>query len=117
MTADGSWAAHFEHTFTLTPDGAWVLTALDGGEAGADRPRRPVRGALTTAVTDSVAARGRAWDDGGHRRGVFPSRWRRQYGPDLGPDPVPRFPSRCEADERKRPPEDRRHRRARRAPA
>ncbi|RYP84762.1 type I methionyl aminopeptidase [Nocardioides guangzhouensis] len=32
-TADGSWAAHFEHTFTLTPDGPWVLTALDGGEA------------------------------------------------------------------------------------
>ena len=30
-TVDGSWAAHFEHTFTLTPDGAWVLTALDGG--------------------------------------------------------------------------------------
>ena len=33
VTADGSWAAHFEHTFTLTPDGAWVLTALDGGES------------------------------------------------------------------------------------
>ena len=32
-TADGSLAAHFEHTFTLTPNGAWVLTALDGGEA------------------------------------------------------------------------------------
>ena len=31
VTDDGSWAAHFEHTFTLTPDGAWVLTALDGG--------------------------------------------------------------------------------------
>ena len=31
-TADGRWAAHFEHTFTLTPEGAWVLTALDGGE-------------------------------------------------------------------------------------
>ncbi len=30
-TVDGSWAAHFEHTFTLTPDGPWVLTALDGG--------------------------------------------------------------------------------------
>ncbi len=30
-TRDGSWAAHFEHTFTLTPDGAWVLTAVDGG--------------------------------------------------------------------------------------
>jgi methionyl aminopeptidase len=33
ITRDGSWAAHFEHTFTLTPDGAWVLTALDGGRA------------------------------------------------------------------------------------
>jgi methionyl aminopeptidase len=33
VTADGSWAAHFEHTFTVTPDGPWVLTALDGGEA------------------------------------------------------------------------------------
>jgi methionyl aminopeptidase len=32
-TIDGSKAAHFEHTFTLTPDGAWVLTAVDGGEA------------------------------------------------------------------------------------
>lgn len=31
VTADGSWAAHFEHTFTLTPDGAWILTAVDGG--------------------------------------------------------------------------------------
>ncbi len=33
VTADGSRAAHFEHTFTLTPDGAWVLTAIDGGAA------------------------------------------------------------------------------------
>ncbi|RNM16498.1 type I methionyl aminopeptidase [Nocardioides pocheonensis] len=33
VTADGSWAAHFEHTFTLTPDGPWILTALDGGQA------------------------------------------------------------------------------------
>jgi methionyl aminopeptidase len=32
-TADGSLSAHFEHTFTLTPRGAWVLTALDGGAA------------------------------------------------------------------------------------
>jgi methionyl aminopeptidase len=32
VTADGSRAAHFEHTFTVTPNGAWVLTALDGGE-------------------------------------------------------------------------------------
>lgn len=33
VTDDGSWAAHFEHTFTLMPDGPWILTALDGGEA------------------------------------------------------------------------------------
>jgi methionyl aminopeptidase len=33
ITADGTWAAHFEQTFTLTPTGTWVLTALDGGEA------------------------------------------------------------------------------------
>lgn len=33
VTSDSSLAAHFEHTFTLTPDGAWVLTALDGGES------------------------------------------------------------------------------------
>jgi methionyl aminopeptidase len=33
VTDDGSWAAHFEHTFTITPAGTWVLTALDGGEA------------------------------------------------------------------------------------
>lgn len=33
VTVDGSLAAHYEHTFTLTPNGAWILTALDGGEA------------------------------------------------------------------------------------
>ena len=32
VTADGSWAAHVEHTFALTDRGIWVLTALDGGE-------------------------------------------------------------------------------------
>ena len=31
VTTDGSWAAHFENTFTLTEAGTWVLTALDGG--------------------------------------------------------------------------------------
>ena len=33
VTEDGSLAAHFEHTFTLTPQGAWILTAIDGGAA------------------------------------------------------------------------------------
>ena len=32
-TEDGSLSAHFENTFTLTPRGPWVLTALDGGAA------------------------------------------------------------------------------------
>ncbi len=36
-TADGRWAAHFEHTFAITADGPWVLTALDGGRAELDR--------------------------------------------------------------------------------
>ncbi|HLV57860.1 MAG TPA: type I methionyl aminopeptidase [Natronosporangium sp.] len=31
VTVDGSVAVHVEHTFALTEDGAWVLTAEDGG--------------------------------------------------------------------------------------
>ena len=34
ITADGSRAAHFEHTVAITHDGPWVLTAEDGGESG-----------------------------------------------------------------------------------
>ena len=34
VTADGSLAAHFEHTVAITADGPWVLTAEDGGERG-----------------------------------------------------------------------------------
>jgi methionyl aminopeptidase len=33
VTVDGSWAAHFEHTFAVTPDGPQVLTAADLGVA------------------------------------------------------------------------------------
>ena len=33
VTADGSRAAHWEHTVALTERGPWVLTARDGGEA------------------------------------------------------------------------------------
>ncbi|MBW9204694.1 type I methionyl aminopeptidase [Mumia sp. zg.B53] len=33
VTDDSGWSAHFEHTFTLTDTGAWVLSALDGGKA------------------------------------------------------------------------------------
>ncbi len=31
VTQDGRQSAHFEHSFTVTEDGPWVLTALDGG--------------------------------------------------------------------------------------
>ncbi|MEJ2578475.1 MAG: type I methionyl aminopeptidase [Kineosporiaceae bacterium] len=34
ITADGSRAAHWEHTVALTERGLWVLTARDGGVAG-----------------------------------------------------------------------------------
>ena len=40
ITADGSWAAHFEHTVAITADGPWVLTAEDGGRVAA----RQIRG-------------------------------------------------------------------------
>jgi methionyl aminopeptidase len=33
VTADGRQAAHWEHTVAVTPQGPWVLTALDGGAA------------------------------------------------------------------------------------
>jgi methionyl aminopeptidase len=33
VTGDGRSSAHFEHTFAVTEDGPWVLTALDGGAA------------------------------------------------------------------------------------
>ncbi|MSW94969.1 MAG: type I methionyl aminopeptidase, partial [Actinobacteria bacterium] len=29
VTADRSWASHWEHTVAITEDGPWVLTALD----------------------------------------------------------------------------------------
>jgi methionyl aminopeptidase len=45
VTADGSWAAHFEHTVAITAEGPWVLTAEDGGQErlGDTRQRDPAR--------------------------------------------------------------------------
>jgi methionyl aminopeptidase len=34
VTADGSWAAHFEHSVAITDAGPWVLTSEDGGVSG-----------------------------------------------------------------------------------
>jgi methionyl aminopeptidase len=33
VTADGRQASHWEHTVAVTPDGPWVLTAVDGGSS------------------------------------------------------------------------------------
>lgn len=44
VTADGSWAAHFEHTFALTEAGVWVLTAEDGGRARLEELGAPYGG-------------------------------------------------------------------------
>lgn len=48
VTTDGSAAAHFEHTVTVTEVGPWVLTAEDGGmarlaELGVTLPERGTR--------------------------------------------------------------------------
>jgi methionyl aminopeptidase len=40
VTADGSRAAHFEHTVAITADGPWVLTAKDGGESRLGHTRK-----------------------------------------------------------------------------
>ena len=42
VSADGSYAAHFEHTVAITPDGPWVLTAQDGGAAGFSAIGQPI---------------------------------------------------------------------------
>src|SRR6202011_1531010 len=54
VTADGSWAAHFEHTVAITPDGPWVLTQLAGGATpqdpagrGDDPPKTLLAGGTT----------------------------------------------------------------------
>lgn len=44
ITTDGTWAAHYEHTITVTAEGIWVLTALDGGRADLDRLGLPYGG-------------------------------------------------------------------------
>src|SRR6201996_2947160 len=45
VTADGSRAAHFEHTIAITPDGPWVLTAR--AEEKAESSGHPERARLT----------------------------------------------------------------------
>ncbi len=46
-TADGSWAAHWEHTVAILEDGPWVLTAEDGGRAALEARGIAVSAAAT----------------------------------------------------------------------
>ncbi len=58
VTQDGAPSAHFEHTFTLTERGPWVLTALDGGEARlAELGRAPHLGVTPEVIWSRAAAR------------------------------------------------------------
>jgi methionyl aminopeptidase len=43
VSADGTPAAHFEHTVAITADGPWVLTAADGGRSGLAAITEPAR--------------------------------------------------------------------------
>jgi methionyl aminopeptidase len=61
VTADGSRAAHFEHTVAITADGPWVLTARD--EERADQAHHPERSGLTRPGSVVTAI------DGGHDAG------------------------------------------------
>ncbi len=67
VAADGSLAAHFEHTVAITADGPWVLTAEDGGASGfarlAPTSARHAGAAGDTRADDDRADEGRADDD------------------------------------------------------
>ena len=49
VTADGSRAAHFEHTVAITPEGPWVLTALE--DMKSDLPERSGPALLARSTT------------------------------------------------------------------
>jgi methionyl aminopeptidase len=64
VSADGSWAAHFEHTVAITAAGPWVLTAEDGGTEGlgalkaARRPARLITAGATNGTANGGASHG-----------------------------------------------------------
>jgi methionyl aminopeptidase len=60
VTADGRWAAHFEHTVAITADGPWVLTAEDGGVSGLARVRAAQSRTPSLTVPEPAGAQGSA---------------------------------------------------------
>jgi methionyl aminopeptidase len=59
VSADGTPAAHFEHTVAITADGPWVLTAADGGRSGFAR----LRGEALPAEPTEPASTGGALEE------------------------------------------------------
>jgi methionyl aminopeptidase len=58
VSADGTPAAHFEHTVAITDDGPWVLTAMDGGQSRlAGLAQTGSAGARSNPVTSSAPRR------------------------------------------------------------
>jgi methionyl aminopeptidase len=57
VTADGSLAAHFEHTVAITAAGPWVLTAPDGGASGFAELGGGAQRDAARAARESAAAR------------------------------------------------------------
>jgi methionyl aminopeptidase len=55
VTADGSTAAHFEHTVAITEHGPWVLTAPDGGRARLSTDVRPAASAAAQVAPSGGA--------------------------------------------------------------
>ena len=68
VAADGSLAAHFEHTVAITAGGPWVLTAEDGGTAGFGAVK--IGRKLSPASAGTAGAASSAGGDGGSHRGV-----------------------------------------------
>jgi methionyl aminopeptidase len=55
VTRDGAASAHFEHSFTVTEDGPWVLTALDGGRERIAAIRAEAAASSASRVTATPA--------------------------------------------------------------
>jgi methionyl aminopeptidase len=55
VTADGSIAAHFEHTVAITADGPWVTTAYDGGASGFAKLAEAAGRATARSAPDAAA--------------------------------------------------------------
>ncbi|HEY2580057.1 MAG TPA: type I methionyl aminopeptidase [Streptosporangiaceae bacterium] len=66
VSADGTPAAHFEHTVAITADGPWVLTAADGGKERLTGLAGPANSGASSAGASGARSAG---GTGAHRAG------------------------------------------------